>query len=98
MVEEGVLYKTKYYVGKYEDSYPSEKNFINIRTSDAIFLIKENPDIPKGAFCYVRVDPCRQNVHEDIGYRLSPKYLSWSGSEREYLIFNDEDIKEIFWQ
>lgn len=89
VVQEGVIYKTRIYVGVYEKSVISIDPFYNVQTSYYIFKLKENPDIPEGAFCYMRVEPCKWDMHPDIAYQLSPKYFTWNGAEREYSIYND---------
>lgn len=89
MVKEGVIYKTRIYVGVYENSVMFRDPFYNVQTSQYIFTLKENPDIPEGAFCYMRVEPCRWDMHPDIAIELSPKYFTWNGAEREYSIYND---------
>ena len=89
MVREGVIYKTRVYVGKYEKSVPFGEKFYNIQTSLYIFTLKENPVIPEGTFCYMRVERCKWDMHPDIAIELSPKYFTWNGAEKEYSIYND---------
>lgn len=89
MVREGVIYKTRIYVGKYETSVDFGKHFYNVQTSHYIFTLKENPDIPEGALCYMRMEPLDWRLHPEIAYELAPKYFTWNGAEREYHIYND---------
>ena len=95
MIKEDVLYKTKTYVGKYEGTWKFNEKFYNIQTSEFIFTLKEDPNIPEGALCYMRLDPIPWDMHPDIAIELTPKYFSWNGSEREYRIYND--VKKILY-
>lgn len=89
MVKEGVIYKTRIYVGIYEKSVNFGDKFYNIQTSQYIFTLSENPDIPNGALCYMRMESPDRRFHPEIAYQLAPKYFTWNGAEREYNIYND---------
>ena len=94
MVKEGVIYKTRIYVGIYEESVMLRDPFYNIQTSNYIFTLKENPDIPDGALCYMRMERPDWRLHPEIAFELTPKYFTWEGAEREYHIYND--VKALF--
>ena len=90
---EGKFIKTKTYVGRYETSYQIDDKFTFITTSMGIFKIKSNPDIPDSSLCYVRLEYPKYDLHPDIREQMTAKYISWVGSDKEYMIFND--VKKI---
>lgn len=92
-VEEGIIYKTRIYAGYYLKSIEFDDKYTTILTSEGMFKIRENPEIPDSVWCYIRVEPVRFDVDEIIAEKMSPKFLTWNGSEREYRIFNDIRIK-----
>jgi hypothetical protein len=89
MVKEGIFYKTKMYVGKYEETTYLRGNYYNIRTSYFIFTLKENPEIPDSALCYMRIEPPMWDMHPDIAIQMTVTHLTWNGSDREYRIYNN---------
>ena len=96
VVQEDVLHKTKIYVGYYIESAPLMVDNVNILTSRGIFTIRENPEIPDSSWCYVRIETPSYDFHPDIEYQLSPKFFTWAGSEKEYRIYNGDDLKKFF--
>ena len=89
MVKEGVIYKTRIYVGVYEKSVSIGEKYYNIQTSNYIFTLRENPAIPEGSLCYMRMERLDRRFHPEIAYQLAPKYFTWNGAEKEYSIYND---------
>jgi len=96
VVKEDVLYKTKTYVGYYLEKSPMRADYVNILTSYGIFTIKDNPEIPDSSWCYIRMESPSYDFHPDIEYQMSPKYFTWAGSEKEYRVYNDADLKKFF--
>jgi len=94
VVREDVLLKTKTYVGKYVEMAQFNETYVNVVTTMGIFTLKELPEIPESSWCYVRIEPCKWDMHPDVAYELSPKYFTWNGAEKEYLVYND--IKRVF--
>ena len=94
-VQEGVFYKTKFYVGTYENSTVIDDKFTMVLTSYGYFKLKENPDIPDSSFCYVRVEPPSYDFHPDIAEQMTAKYFTWNGHDLEYRIFNEIDSRKI---
>jgi len=94
-VREGVIYKTRIYVGYYLKSAPYDDNYTTVLTSQGIFRLKENPEIPDSAWCYIRIEPTRFDVDDIIAEKLSPKFFSWNGSDKEYKVFNKIDNLNI---
>jgi hypothetical protein len=88
-VPEGKLIKTKIYVGKYESSNQVDDKFTFVMTTNGMFKLKHNPVIPDSSLCYVRLQPPSFNCHPDIREQMTAKYISWSGSEKEYMIYNE---------
>lgn len=91
--EEGIFYKTKTYIGVYEQSVVFRDPFVNVQTSKYIITLKENPEIPEGSWCYIRIEPISLDMHPDIKYQLSPKYFTWNGADKEYRIYSDVNEK-----
>jgi len=85
---EDKLYITKHYIGNYVSSYQHE-NKVMIQTTQCVFSIRNNPDIPEGAWCYVRVCPCRYDYHPQIARQLEGQFFSWTGSEKEYRLLKN---------
>lgn len=85
---EGKLYVTKHYVGNYVRSFEHE-NRVMIETTECVFSIKSNPDIRPGAWCYIRIDPCRYDYHPDIARQLEGQFFSWTGSDKEYRLLKN---------
>lgn len=77
------------YVGKYIQSVSIGEDFYNVQTSNFIFRIKENPEIPDSAWCYMRIEPPRWDLHPDIAIQMTVTYLTWIGAEKEYRIYSD---------
>jgi hypothetical protein len=90
---EGRLTKTKIYVGKYESSYQIDDKFTFVTTTQGMFKLKHNPVIPDSSLCYVRLQPPSFDCHPDIREQMTAKYISWPGSEKEYMIYNK--VKQI---
>ena len=86
-IREGVMHKTKRYVGLYITSTDTGGRFTFVRTTDMIIILKDNPTIPERALCYIRIEPCLHDLHPEIADQLSPRYFSWAGSEREYKVY-----------
>ena len=97
VVKEGIFYKTKTYIGVYEESVIFRDPFVNVQTSKYIVTLKENPEIPKGAWCYIRLEFPKWDMHPDLEWQMTTKYFTWAGSEREYRIYSDVNQK-IFWK
>jgi len=89
VVKEGVLVKTKMYVGRYETTSHLRGDYYNIQTSHFIFTLKENPEIPDSALCYMRIEPPAWDMHPDIEIQMTVTHLTWNGSDREYRIYNN---------
>ena len=94
-VQEGVFYKTKFYVGIYENSTPIDDKFTVVLTTQGYFKLKENPVIPDSSFCYVRVDYPSYDFHPDIAEQMTIKYFSWTGHDLEYRIFNNLNTRKL---
>jgi len=84
---ENVFYNIKVYAGTYSYSYVLDKNYTVIKTTEGIFKIKANPEIPEDSWCYVKVE-LKGNMHPDIAEDFTAKYFMWIGSEKEYKIYN----------
>ena len=79
------LIKTKIYVGKYESIYPSlDGKHCYITTSMGIFKVKECPDIPDSALCYVRRQLPAYDMHPDIRWQMEKQLFTWNGTEEEF--------------
>lgn len=84
---ERVLTKTKAYCGQLVDiRYDVEGKISTIQTTMIIIRVKGDPDVPKGAHCYIRREICYQDVTESIKQRLEHKYFSWSNGSKEYRV------------
>ena len=94
-VTEGVFYKTRIYAGVYESSTPIDDKFTVVITSHGYFKLKENPDIPDSSLCYIRLDYPSYDFHPDIAEQMTIKYLTWTGHDREYRIFNHIESRKI---
>jgi len=81
---EGKLIKTKAYCGKFERIKYHEKTS-TIKTTMLVFTVKGKPDVPLGAYCYIRRIPCRVDVTKSMEKKLEPKYFSWNNS-KEYRV------------
>lgn len=81
---EGKLTKTKAYCGKAVNTR-CDGEITVIQTTMIIFSVKGSPDVPKGAYCYIRRIPCYQNVTKSMKEKLEPKYFSWDNS-KEYRV------------
>ena len=92
-IKEDVLYKTRVYMGYYINSASIDDKFTIVITSDAYFKLKENPVIPDGSLCYMRVQYSSYDFHPDIAEQMATKYLTWEGTDREYRIYNDIKVK-----
>jgi len=95
-IKEGVIYRTRTYVGYYLKSIPHDNNYTTILTSEGIFKLRENPEISDSAWCYIRIEPTRFNVDDIIAEKLNAKFFTWNGADREYKIYNiikNTDIK-----
>jgi len=90
---EGQFIKTKVYVGRYETSHQIDDKFTFVTTTMGIFKIKSNPDIPDSSWCYIRLEYPKYDFHPDIREQMTAKYISWTGSDKEYMVYND--IKSI---
>ncbi len=78
------LTKTKVYCGKAVNT-KYEGKVTTIQTTMLVFMVKGKPDVPEGAFCYLRRIPCYQDVTKSMKEKLEPKYFSWNNS-KEYRI------------
>lgn len=96
VVREDVLIKTKIYVGNYLESALMREDYVNILTSQGIFIIKENPEIPDSSWCYIRIEYSSYDFHPDIEYQMSPKFFTWVGANKEYRIYNGDNLKKFF--
>jgi hypothetical protein len=92
-ITEDNLVKTKIYVGKYENSYQVDNNFTFVMTTKGLFKLKHNPNIPDSSSCYVRLEYPSYDFHPDIRDQMTAKYISWSEGEKEYMIYNQINIK-----
>jgi hypothetical protein len=92
-IQEGVFRKTRIYVGRYESSNPVNDKYTYVITNMGLFKLKENPEIPDSALCYVRVEYPRFDCHPDIAEQMKAIYFTWNGSDREYHVYNN--IKEL---
>lgn len=88
-IMEDRLYKTRVYAGYYLKSIPCDKKHVTVLTSEGIFKIRGNPQIPDSIWCYIKVRPSFYDVDISIKWRLEPKLLTWEGCDNEYLICND---------
>ena len=87
-IRENVIYKTYIYAGYYIKSILYDDNYINVLTSEGIFRLRDNPEIPDSVWCYIRVEPTRHLVHPEIAERMDAKFLTWNGSDKEYRVYN----------
>ena len=94
-IQEGVFYKTKFYVGVYENSTVIDEKFTIVLTTYGYFKLKENPVIPDSSFCYVRVEPPSYDFHPDIAEQMTAKYFTWQGHDLEYRIFNEINSRKL---
>ncbi len=85
-IKEGRIYKTKEYVGVYIGSVKHE-DYTFIQTTQGAYKVKAELSIPDSAWCYIRTEPCRWDMHPDIAELISPKYISWDVSVKEYRIY-----------
>ena len=81
---ENQLTKTKAYCGKFIEIQCDEKTS-TIRTTMLVFTVKGKPEIPVGAYCYIRRIPCYVDATRDIKRKLEHKYFSWDNSQ-EYRV------------
>ena len=86
------LEKIKIYMGKYERSIQA-KDYTAIQTSHVIILLKENPDIPVGVWCYIKRKPCRYPMHPDIAWQIERQFFTWQGSDKEYRLHKNIKLK-----
>ena len=86
---EGQIIKTKEYVGRMVE-YRYEGKYTLVMTTQAIFKVCGNIQIPAKAHCYIRTIPCYKDVHPYIKKHLERKYFSFvNGSgQKEYRIKN----------
>jgi len=83
-IEEGVIYKTKEYIGKLESSrtfptkWPKPKKTF-IVTDSISFIVRGEPEIKPGTRCYVTHDRIK-----DISEHFQKvTYFTWPGNKRE---------------
>ena len=91
-VAENRLYKTKIYAGYYIKSTYYDSKYTTVLTSEGLFRLRDNPDIPDSTWCYIRVEPTAYDVHPDIRRKLEPVFFTWNGTDREYKVFNEIKI------
>ena len=77
---EDQLLITKKYSGQVR-SYYYEKRCTIIITDICTLKVCKNIAVPDSAHCWVRTEPCYQNVHPDIRARLEAQFLSFNGVE-----------------
>ena len=93
-IEEGVIYKTKIFVG-YSLKVSQSEDFTHILTSEGYFRIKERDiEISDSTWCYIRLLPCRHDMHPDIAEQMCRKYFTWIGTDKEYRIDNKIKLKK----
>jgi len=97
-IQKGIIRKTTIYAGrliKYEHRVSVQVFLGGLRTNryttvvltDSCFVdIKGYIEIPDSVLCYIRIEPCRRNVHRFIARRLEPWYFTWLGTNEEYRI------------
>ena len=85
---EGVIIKTKHYVGQYITSH-SYKGYTCIETSQGIFTIKDSLSVPENTPCYVRIKLHRYDIHPDLKWQLEPQYLSFNNIEGEFRLLDN---------
>ena len=90
---DGYLTKTKFYVGKHISSTPVEKGTI-VLTDQIIVKVKDDPQVPDGALCYIRMGYMRGDIHPDIAFHLQKQWFTWNGAENEYLLINNVLLKQ----
>jgi hypothetical protein len=79
------LIKTKIYVGRYKSIYPSpDGKYCFITTSMGIFRVKDCPDVPDSALCYIRRQLPAYDMHPDIRWQMEKQLFTWNGTEDEY--------------
>jgi hypothetical protein len=91
-IAEGEIYKTRIYVGKYISSYPLYA-CTSIQTTMLVFTIKENPEIPDSALCYIRIKPGTER-YPNIAYTLQRQCFSWNGSDKEYNLISPVKVRK----
>lgn len=85
-MQEDVLVKTKIYTGKFVQSVAIDEKYSYVETTQSAFKVKGHPQIPKGAWCYVRIELCLQDVTKNIAERMERWYFTWNGTDKEYRI------------
>lgn len=85
-MQENILVKTRIYTGRFVQSVAIDEKYSYVETTESAFKIKGHPQIPKGAWCYVRIERCRHDVTRDIAKRLEHWYFTWNGTDKEYRI------------
>jgi len=84
-IEEGVIYKTKEYVGKLESSrtfatkWPKPKKTFIVTDSVSFTVRGELPKIESGTWCYVTHD----RIKDISGNPQGVTYFTWSGNKKE---------------
>ena len=94
-VQEGRFYKTKSYAGRYENIAVVNEKFSMVTTTHGIFKIKAHPEIPDSSLCYIRIEYPSWDMHPDIEKQMMGYFLSWPGSEFEYLIYNKNNLYKL---
>jgi len=83
-IEEGVIYKTREYVGKLEYARPTENKWNDskktfIQTDSVSFFVKGHPEIKSGTLCYIKHD----KIHSVSGHTSSIMYLTWDDIDKK---------------
>ena len=85
-IKEGKVYKTKEYIGMYLGSHIQE-DYTFIQTTRGAYKVRAEIAIPDSSWCYMRIEPCRWDMHPDIADNLSSRWISWIGSKEEYRVY-----------
>lgn len=85
-IKEDFLIKTRVYVGKFTKLVIIDKKYSYVYTTQAAFKVKGHPKVKEGTWCYVRIEPCWQDVTRRIAKKLEVWYFTWDGTDQEYRI------------
>ena len=87
---------TKKYVGVYVDtSYIEDGDYYFVTTSMGIFKVRDSLSVPFNAFCYIRRELPRYEMHPDLSWQMEHQYFTWSGTEKEYRLKKNIDFRRL---
>ena len=87
---------TKKYVGMHVDTnYIESEDYYFVTTSMGIFMVEDSLNIPSNAFCYIRRELPRYDMHPDLSWQMEHQYITWSTTDKEYRLKKNVDFRRL---